>query len=63
MNEELKYTETVLQKVSFNRDLFSKELEKSIKWLKKHEVQALKAWCIVNFGAVYMDVIRQVFNK
>ena len=39
----LDYAETVLEKVSFNRELFRNELEKSIKWLKKHEVQALKA--------------------
>ena len=58
----LKYTEIILQKVSFNRDLFRYELEKSIKWLKKNEVQALKTWCILNFGAVYMDVINDVFN-
>lgn len=58
----LKYTETILQKVSFNRDLFKKELIKSVKWLKKNEVNALKAWCIINFGAVYMDIIQEVFK-
>ena len=58
----LDYAETVLEKVSFNRELFRNELEKSIKWLKKHEVQALKAWCVLNFGAIYMDVIAEVFN-
>jgi len=58
----LKYTETILQKVSFNKELFRIELEKSIKWLQKNEVRALRSWCILNFGAVYMDIINDVFN-
>jgi hypothetical protein len=58
----LKYTETVLEKVSFNKELFRKELEKSLKWLKKEEVIILKTWCVLNFGAIYMDVIKEVFN-
>jgi len=58
----LKYTETVLKKVSFNRELFRNELKKSIKWLKKNEIKVLKNWCILNFGAVYMDVINEVFK-
>ena len=58
----LKYTETILQKVSFNKELFRIELEKSVKWLQKHEVSALKSWCILNFGTVYMDVINDVFH-
>ena len=59
----LKYTETVLQKVSFNRELFKKELRKSIQWLKRDEVVLLQAWCIINFGNVYQDVITEVFNN
>ena len=48
----LKYTKTVLQKVSFNKDLFNKELRKSLKWLKRDEVVILKTWCIINFGYI-----------
>ena len=58
----LKYTETVLQKVSFNKDLFKKELSKSLNWLHKEEVRLLKAWCILNFGAIYMDIIIETFK-
>lgn len=57
----LKYTETILQKVSFNKELFKKELKKSIQWLKKDELIILKTWCIINFGAIYGDVIRESF--
>lgn len=56
----LKYTETILQKVSFNKELFKKELKKSIKWLKKDELIVLKTWCLINFGAIYGDVIKEV---
>jgi hypothetical protein len=58
----LRYTEIILQKVSFNKELFRKELKKSIKWLKKEEVVLLKAWVIVNFGNMYYDVINEVFK-
>lgn len=38
------YTKTVLQKVSFNADLFYKELEKAYDTLLPHEIQELKIW-------------------
>jgi len=58
----LKYTKTVLQKVSFNKDLFKKELQKSMRWLRKDEVIVLQTWCVINFGSMYMDVINEVFK-
>lgn len=38
------YTKTVLKKVSFNSDLFCKELEKALKRLLPYEVQELSIW-------------------
>lgn len=38
------YTKTVLKKVSFNVDLFCKELEKAVKRLLPHEIEELKIW-------------------
>jgi DNA replication protein DnaD len=38
------YTKTVLKKVSFNVDLFCKELEKAILRLLPHEIEELKIW-------------------
>jgi hypothetical protein len=58
----LKYTETILEKVSFSRELFGKELKKALKFLEKEEVNILKTWCILNFGYVYMDVINEAFK-
>ena len=38
------YTKTVLKKVSFNSDLFCKELEKALKRLLPYEVKELTIW-------------------
>ena len=38
------YTKTVLEKVSFNLELFKKELEKSVKRLLPYEVKELYFW-------------------
>ncbi|MFN8711634.1 MAG: hypothetical protein ACK5Z2_02195 [Bacteroidota bacterium] len=51
-----------MEKVSFDRNLFYKELVKAARWVKPDEKLLLKAWCIATFGHVYGDVIRDVFN-
>ncbi len=38
------YTKTVLRKVSFNTELFCKELEKAMKRLLPYEIDELKIW-------------------
>lgn len=38
------YTKTVLQKVSFNADLFCKELEKALDRLLPYEIDELTIW-------------------
>ena len=38
------YTKTVLKKVSFNADLFCKELEKALNRLLPYEIQELTIW-------------------
>lgn len=38
------YTKTVLKKVSFNTELFCKELEKAINRLLPYEIDELKIW-------------------
>jgi len=40
----LEYYKTVLQKVSFDVKLFSKELKKAITKLLPEEIEELKAW-------------------
>ena len=58
----LEYTKTILQKVSFSPFLFKKELKKSFRWLRKEEVIALQAWCVLTFGDVYFDIIKEAFH-
>ena len=58
----LEYTKTILQKVSFSPGLFGKELKKSQKWLQREEIIALKAWCIMTFGDIYLDIIQESFR-
>jgi hypothetical protein len=58
----LEYTKTILQKVSFSRYLFGKELKKSLKWLRGDEVSALKLWCLLTFGDIYPEIIRETFS-
>jgi DNA replication protein DnaD len=38
------YTKTVLEKVSFNTDLFKKELEKAVNRLLPYEIKELFYW-------------------
>lgn len=40
----LEYTKTVLQKVSFDARLFSRELKKAISRLLPNEIEELKIW-------------------
>ena len=38
------YTQTILQKVSFDPVLFCKELEKAVKRLLPYEIEELRIW-------------------
>ncbi|OFY26510.1 MAG: hypothetical protein A2275_10925 [Bacteroidetes bacterium RIFOXYA12_FULL_35_11] len=58
----LEYTKLVLQKVSFDKSLFAKELKKSLQWLKDNEVKVLQTWALSTF-AVYSDIIKEVFEN
>jgi DNA replication protein DnaD len=58
------YTKTVLKKVSFDADLFCKELEKALNKLLPFEVEELRIWLVqftINKPELYvcMSVIKQ----
>ncbi len=59
----LKLSKEILQKVSFDKELFAKELRKAITWVNQDEKIHLKAWCLVTFGTLYSDIILDVFDK
>ena len=56
------YTKQILTKVSFDKNLFRKELTKAMGVLKKDERRLLKIWCVATFAA-YSDVMLDVFMK
>ena len=58
----LEFSKKILSKVSFDRNLFQKELQKSARWIGKHEVSALKIWALTSF-AHYKDTILEVFDQ
>ncbi len=58
----IEFIKNVLVKVSFDRELFRKELKKSIQWLDNTaERILLYQWCTTNFGGQYPDVIQEAF--
>jgi hypothetical protein len=62
MNKMYEMSQLILQRVSFDKTLFRKELLKAMKWLKPKERTLLFAWCITQFG-MYKDEILEVFHS
>lgn len=58
----LELSKKILSKVSFDKNLFKKELSKSIRWLSKKEVITLKIWSLTTFSK-YKNTILEVFDQ
>jgi len=58
----LEFSKKILRKVSFDKNLFRKELQKSTRWLDKKEVMVLKLWALTTFSQ-YKNTILEVFDK
>lgn len=56
-------SKVVLENVSFDKTLFSKELNKAIRWVKPDEKTHLKLWCLEKFKNKYNKEIFQEFNN
>ena len=63
MKDMFEYTKQILTKVSFDKNLFRKELAKAATWLKGEDKKLLQLWCLATFGAHYADVITEAFKK
>ena len=60
----LELTKKILRGVSFDAQLFQKELYKALKWINDaEEVKRFQEWCIVEFGAKYPSIIRKAFAQ
>ncbi len=56
----LELQKKVLEGISFSKELFKKELKKSVVWLSNEELANLKKWVKANFGSTHADVIVEV---
>ncbi|CCH56935.1 hypothetical protein BN8_06325 [Fibrisoma limi BUZ 3] len=63
MASMLEYIKTILQKVSFDKALFEKELRKAIAMLVPEEIKQLKTWCYAQFGKIYRVVLNRCFSR
>ncbi len=59
----LDYAKIILQKVSFNKALFEKELRKALKTLLPNELAAFRAWCYQQFSRLYRRVLNRAFRQ
>jgi len=57
----LEYQKMIIQKVSFSKSLFEKELRKTIALLSANEVFELRNWAISQFGQMYSDILQRCF--
>lgn len=57
----LEYAKIILPKVSFSKELFSKELKKCIRWVEENQVEELRNWCFEKFSDIYPDVLSEAF--
>ena len=58
----LEFSKKILNKVSFDKKLFKKELIKSIGWLNKQEGLVLKIWALSTF-VQYKNITLKVFDQ
>ena len=60
----LDLTKKILRGVSFDAQLFQKELYKALKWITDaEEVKRFQEWCIQEFGAKYPVIISNAFQR
>jgi hypothetical protein len=57
----LDYFKTILFKVSFDLNIFEKELKKALRSLVENEIEELKQWCYANFGETHELVLGKCF--
>ena len=58
----LNYTKFILEKVSFDQQLFEKELRKNIAELIREEIKELKVWCYEKFGQIHRNILYRCFS-
>lgn len=59
----LNYFKSILTRVSFDANLFEKELLKAIKSLVAEEVMELRTWCYATFGDQHGLILNKCFVR
>ena len=57
----LEYVKTILLKVSFDKQLFEKELKKALGSLLDEEIDDLRNWCYAQFSDIHPRVLERCF--
>ena len=57
----LEFYKMILLKVSFDRNLFFKEIKKSIQMLNSVDLVSFQIWCYKEFGAKYKRELDKAF--
>jgi len=58
----LEFSKKILLKVSFDKDLFKKELQKNASWMNGKDIVVLKIWALTSFSQ-YKNIILEVFDN
>ncbi len=58
----LEFSKKILLKVSFDKDLFKKELQKNASWMSRNDIIILKIWALSSFSQ-YKNIILEVFDN
>ncbi len=58
----IEYVKTILEKVSFSRYLFERELRKGLLFILPTEIKEFKDWCYSMFGQVHESILNRYFK-
>ena len=59
----LDHQKIILRNVIDDRELFLKELKKSITWLEEEDIKKLYLWLRSNFWDTHKETLRMIFRK
>lgn len=58
----LDHQKLILEQLSYDKELFRKEIVKSFRWLKSYEIISLHRWLKARYQRTHADVIQEVFE-
>ena len=58
----IEYVKTILQKVSFSKYLFEKELRKGLRLIRPQEAEEFKNWCYQMFEKLHGAILNRYFK-